>query len=137
MEVSSLEGFKKSVQIEELNKKGHNIIANLLKNDFNLECEILNTKDSTRTLRIFPKIMRHYIETNGTPLQYVDFHSDATTHKEIEDGRLDSQGELLEYHNLCIDYAAEVTKQGGKVSWKRLGSLAQKIGKEDSNSLIK
>tara|TARA_B100000686_G_C16415882_1_gene774593 strand:- start:484 stop:753 length:270 start_codon:yes stop_codon:yes gene_type:complete len=37
MEVSSLEGFKKSVQIEELNKKGHNIIANLLKNDFNLD----------------------------------------------------------------------------------------------------
>ena len=31
-----------------------------------------------------------------------DFHSDATTHKEIEDGRLDSQGELLEYHNLCM-----------------------------------
>ena len=107
-----------------------------VKNDFNLECEILNTKDSTRTQRLFPRLMKNFIK-NQTPLKYVDFHSDATTHKEIEDGRLDSKRELLEYHNTCIDYAAEVTKQGGKVSWERLGSLAQKIGKEDGNSLIK
>ena len=108
-----------------------------VKNDFNLECEILNTKDSTRTLRIFPKIMRHYIETNGTPLQYVDFHSDATTHKEIEDGRVSSQSDLLKQHNECFAYVAAVSANGGKISWERLGSLAQKIGKEDGNSLIK
>ena len=122
------QGVVESYTREEAEKK--------VKKEFKLDCEILNTKDTTRTLRIFPRLMKNFIR-NHSPLEYVDFHSDATTHKEIEDGRLDSQGELLEYHNLCIDYAAEVTKQGGKVSWKRLGSLAQKIGKEDSNSLIK
>ena len=122
------QGVVESYTREEAEKK--------VKKEFKLDCEILNTKDTTRTLRIFPRLMKNFIR-NHSPLEYVDFHSDATTHKEIEDGRLDSQGELLEYLNLCIDYAAEVTKQGGKVSWKRLGSLAQKIGKEDSNSLIK
>ena len=122
------QGVVESYTREEAEKK--------VKKEFKLDCEILNTKDTTRTLRIFPRLMKNFIK-NHSPLQYVDFHSDATTHKEIEDGRVDSQGELLEYHNLCIDYAAEVTKQGGKVSWQRLGSLAQKIGKEDSNSLVK
>jgi len=91
--------------------------------------DILNTKDSTRVLRMFPKIMRNYVN-NGTTYKYVDFHSDATTHKEIDDGRKDSEKELLSMHNLCIDYAATVTKNQGKISWERLGGLAQKIGSE-------
>ena len=33
MEVSSLENFKKSARIEELNKNGHNITASLLDNN--------------------------------------------------------------------------------------------------------
>tara|TARA_B100001094_G_scaffold259216_1_gene259309 strand:- start:766 stop:1746 length:981 start_codon:yes stop_codon:yes gene_type:complete len=91
--------------------------------------DVLNTKDNTRTLRMFPKIMKNYVN-NGTIFKYVDFHSDATTHKEIDDGREDSQNELLIMHNLCIDYAATVTKNQGKISWQRLGSLAQKINAE-------
>ncbi len=95
--------------------------------------DVLNTKDSTRTLRMFPKIMRNYVN-NGTIYKYVDFHSDATTHQEIDDGRKDSQVELLEQHNLCMDYAAAVCKNHGKVSWQRLGALAQKIGSEKQGS---
>ena len=90
------QGVVESYTREEAEKK--------VKKEFKLDCEILNTKDTTRTLRIFPRLMKNFIK-NHSPLQYVDFHSDATTHKEIEDGRVDSQGELLEYHNLCIDYA--------------------------------
>jgi len=91
--------------------------------------EILNTKDNTRTLRMFPKIMKNYVN-NGTVFKYVDFHSDATTHKEIDDGREDSQNELLNMHNLCMDYASGGGKNHGKTSWQRLGGLSQKIGFE-------
>lgn len=91
--------------------------------------DVLNTKDNTRTLRMFPKIMKNYVN-NGTIFKYVDFHSDATTHKEIDDGREDSQKELMTMHNLCMDYTAAVCKNHGKISWQRLGGLAQKIGSE-------
>lgn len=91
--------------------------------------DILNTKDNTRTLRLFPKIMKNYVN-NGTIFKYVDFHSDATTHEEIDDGREDSQEELMTMHNLCMDYASAVCKNHGKISWQRLGGLAQKIGSE-------
>lgn len=91
--------------------------------------DVLNTKDNTRTLRLFPKIMMNLVK-NGTVYKYVDFHSDATTHQEIDKGREESQKELMTMHNLCIDYAAAVTKNQGKISWERLGSLSQKIGAE-------
>lgn len=102
-----------------------------------LGCDILNTKDSTRALRMFPKIMKNYIN-NGTIYKYVDFHSDAVNHQEIDDGRKDSAQEILNMHFLCLDYAAEVCKNRGELSWERLGSLAQKIGAESPgpNGLI-
>jgi hypothetical protein len=73
--------------------------------------------------------MKNYVN-NGTIFKYVDFHSDATTHKEIDDGREESQKELLNMHNLCMDYASVVCKNHGKISWERLGGLSQKIGAE-------
>ena len=97
--------------------------------DKGIGASILNTKDNTRTLRMFPKIMRNYVD-NNTVFKYVDYHSDATTHKEIDDGRKESQDELMTMHTLCIDYAAAVTKNQGKISWQRLGALSQKIGAE-------
>jgi hypothetical protein len=99
-----------------------------------LGCAVLNTKDSTRVLRIFPKIMKNYID-NGTIFKYVDFHSDATTHKQIDDGRVESQQEILDFHYLCLDYAAEVCKNRGQLSWERMGGLAQKIGAETPGPL--
>ena len=91
--------------------------------------DILNTKDNTRTLRLFPKIMKNYVN-NGTVYKYVDFHSDATTHKEIDDGREESQKELMIMHKLCLKYAATVQLNDGQISWERLGALSQKIGSE-------
>lgn len=101
----------------------------------NLDCEILNTKDKTRTARFFPQIMKNFIDT-GEPLEYVDFHSDACTHKEIDDGRKDSTDELLSQHDLCFAYVAAVTSGKGKIPWVRLGSLAQKINVEKGGTLI-
>ena len=125
--------YQRQGVIEPIDRKSAEDIVN----NINPNAAVLNTKDKTRTLRIFPKIMRHYIENKGAPLQYVDFHSDATTHKEIEDGRVSSQSDLLKQHKECFAYVAAVSANGGKISWERLGSLAQKIGKEDGNSLIK
>jgi hypothetical protein len=98
--------------------------------------DVLNTKDSTRTLRMFPKIMKNYVD-NGTVYKYVDFHSDAITHEEIDKGRKDAQQELLNMHNLCVKYAATVQLNDNKISWERLGSLSQKIDaeKEGTNGL--
>ena len=106
------------------------------------EAAVLNTKDSTRTLRMFPKIMKNYVN-NKTVYKYVDFHSDATTHKEIDDGRKDSQQELIEQHNLAIEYALvclgmhhlkDSLMEKCEPSWQRLGSLSQKIGAEMQGS---
>ena len=97
--------------------------------DNGIGADVLNTKDSTRTLRMFPKIMKNYVN-NGTIFRYVDFHSDATTHQEIDDGRKESQKELLNMHKLCLKYAATVQLNDGQISWERLGGLSQKIGIE-------
>ena len=97
--------------------------------ELGIGAHLLNTKDNTRVLRFFPKVMRNYV-SNGTVFKYVDFHSDACTHKEVDDGREDTQKELLAQHNLCMDYAAAVCKNHGKISWERLGALSQKIGAE-------
>lgn len=94
-----------------------------------LGCDILNTKDSTRALRIFPKIMRNYVN-NGTIYKFATFHSDASTHQEVDDGRKDSQKELIGMHNLVMDYASEVCKSQGQIPWECLGHLSQKIGSE-------
>lgn len=102
--------------------------------ELGLGCAILNIKDSTRALRMFPQIMTNYVQ-NGTILKIVDFHSDATTHKQIDDGRVESQVELLNFHYLCLDYASEVCKNRGELSWERIGGLAQKIGAEKAGPL--
>jgi hypothetical protein len=99
-----------------------------------LGCDVLNTKDTTRVLRMFPKMMRNYINT-GTLYKFITFHSDATTHKQIDDGRVDSAKELLDFHYLCLDYAAEVCKNRGSISWECLGHHAQKIGAETPGPL--
>ncbi len=97
--------------------------------ELGLGADLLNTKDPTRVLRLFPKIMRNYIN-NNTIFKYVGFHSDAITHKEIDDGRNESANEILDFHYLCLDYAAAVCKNRGEIPWLCLGHLAQKIGAE-------
>mgnify|MGYP003118419585 FL=1 len=101
----------------------------------NPDAAVLNTKDKTRTLRIFPQIMEHFIKT-GKPLKYIDFHSSAVSHKEVDDGRTNSEKNLAEMDRTILDYASQRTKTG-IIPWEKLGSLSQKIGVENSNELIK
>ena len=95
--------------------------------------DLLNIKDSTRVLRMFPKMMKNFVD-NGTVYRYVDYHSDATTHKQVDDGRKESHEQFLIMHNLCMDYAGTVCKNHGKISWERLGGIAQKIGAEKTGT---
>ena len=51
------------------------------------DAEVLNTKSKTYMTRMFTqKIMPSVINGND-PIEFVTFHSDATTHKELDDGR--------------------------------------------------
>tara|TARA_B100001778_G_C18514299_1_gene595711 strand:- start:57 stop:1022 length:966 start_codon:yes stop_codon:yes gene_type:complete len=123
--------YQRQGVIEPIDRKSAEDIVN----NINPNAAVLNTKDKTRTLRIFPQIMKHFKETNE-PLEYIDFHSSAVSHQEVDSGRTDSQNELVEMDRLVLDYAAERIKTG-IIPWKRLGSLAQKIGKEQSGEIIK
>ena len=71
---------------------------------------------------------------NHSPLEYVDFHSDATTHKQLDDARSDTNTFLLELHLELIKYGKAYNKNPIQ-GWKNLGALAQKIGKEDPKKL--
>ena len=96
--------------------------------------EVLNTKSKTYMTRIFTqKIMPSVINGND-PIEFVTFHSDATTHKELDDARSDTNTFLLELHLELIKYGKAYNKNPIQ-GWKNLGALAQKIGKEDPKKL--
>ena len=97
--------------------------------------DLLNTKSSTYANRMWIKIMKSTIQGNP-PIKFGTFHSDATTHKEIDDGRANVDKFLLDFHKTSLDYA-EAYFRNKKINWENLGALSQKIGIEPSNSLIK
>ena len=101
---------------------------------------LINTKDSTRTLRCWPRLMKNFINT-GEPLKLVTFHSDATSHKQVDDGRKECLSELNEVHMTTLRYVSQCTgiqystlddlaKRNNSVPFECLGHLAQKIGVE-------
>ena len=116
-----IESYSRDEAVEKVEKLG-------------LGCAVLNTKDKTRVLRMAPQMMRNYINT-GMKYKFITFNSDATTHKQIDDGRTDSDKEILDFHYLCLDYAAEVCKNRGEIPWECLGHLSQKIGAETPGPL--
>ncbi len=98
------------------------------------DAEVLNTKSKTYMTRMFTqKIMPSVINGND-PIEFVTFHSDATTHKELDDARSDTNTFLLELHLELIKYGKAYDKNPIQ-GWKNLGALAQKIGKEDPKKL--
>ena len=97
--------------------------------------EILNTKTQTYTARLWNKIVKSTVGNKGL-VEFVSFHSDATTHEEIEDGRNGIESTLLQYHKETLAYADNYYRTK-RINWKYLGGLAQKIGVEPSNTLIK
>ena len=100
---------------------------------------VLNTKDSTRSLRIIPQRQRHYINT-GKPYEFITFHSDATTHKQVDEKRIETMKELEEQEELNMMYVAARTGIGYETlkamadtkpkPFECIGHLSQKIGDE-------
>ena len=84
--------------------------------------------------------MKNFINT-GEPLKLVTFHSDATSHKQVDDGRKECLSELNEVHMTTLRYVSQCTgiqystlddlaKRNNSVPFECLGHLAQKIGVE-------
>jgi len=97
------------------------------------ESELVNTKSPTYAIRLFNKIAKAKID-NADPIDFVTFHSDATTHKEIDDGRRAVIKVLDELHLQYLAYAEAYYKNSAKW-WNNLGALPQKIDYEDPNKL--
>ena len=117
--------------VQKIDREG----AEKIMNKLHPGADLLNTKSSTYAKRMWIKIMKS--EINGEPpIKFGTFHSDATTHKELDDGRSNVDKFLLDFHKTSIEYA-ESYFRNKKLNWENLGALSQKIGVEPSNSLIK
>lgn len=88
---------------------------------------LLNCKDTTRVARLYPQIMRNFIQ-NGTSMDIVLFDSDACSHEELDKRQKETIEELKEYDELIMNYAAKRMLMIGVHPWKVIGSVAQKIG---------
>ena len=98
------------------------------------DTELLNTKSGTYTNRFFiEKIIPNTIK-GGAPIEFGTFHSDATTHKELDDGRKNVNASLAKLHADVLEYANKYNENPIQ-GWKNLGALAQKIGIENPNKL--
>ena len=97
--------------------------------------EVLNTKSPTYAVRLWNKIVKATVGNKGA-IEFGTFHSDATTHEEVEEGRNSVDSTLLQFHMDSLAYADNYWRTK-KLNWKNLGALAQKIGVEPSNTLIK
>jgi len=89
--------------------------------------DLLNTKDSTRVARLYPQIMRNFVE-NGVTMDLALFDSDACSHEELDKRQTDTIEELKEMDELVIKYAAKRMMMIGTHPWNIVGSLSQKIG---------
>jgi len=90
--------------------------------------DLLNTKDATRTARLFPQIMRNFVD-NGTTMDIALFDSDACSHEELDKRQQETIKELDEMDALVMLYAAKrMTMTLKNVNpYNILGSIPQKI----------
>ena len=125
--------FERRGVIESYNREeAINEISNL-----GLGADVLNTKDCTRVLRLYPQIMKNFVN-NETTFNFALFDSDACSHEEIDIRRADSIHELLEMDKIIMEYAAKRMLNMGTKPWDVLGAIAQKIGadKVNDNGLV-
>ena len=100
--------------------------------------DLLNTKDSTRVARLYPQIMRNFVE-NGVTMDLALFDSDACSHEELDKRQSDTIEELKEMDDLVMKYAVKRMTMIGTHPWNIIGSLSQKIGaaiKKLANGLV-
>ena len=105
--------------------------------DIGLGCDLLNTKDVTRTLRLLPQIMDNYIR-NGTTYNFALFDSDAVSHEELDDRRYQTLTELDEMDKQIMQYAAQRCLNPSIIPFECLGAISQKIKGEtpSENGLV-
>lgn len=95
--------------------------------DNGIGADLLNTKDSTRVARLYPQIMRNFVD-NGATMDLALFDSDACSHEELDKRQTDTIEELKEMDELVIKYAAKRMMMIGTHPWNIVGSISQKIG---------
>lgn len=91
--------------------------------------DLLNTKDTTRTARLFPQIMRNFVD-NETTMNLALFDSDACSHEELDDRQKETINELEEMDALVLQYAAKRLFLRDIDPYHILGSIPQKIVKD-------
>ena len=96
--------------------------------------EVLNTKSPTYAVRLWNKIVKATVGNKGI-IEFGTFHSDATTHEEVEEGRNSVDSIITQLHIDSLAYA-DAYYRTHKINWKNLGALAQKIGAETANTLV-
>lgn len=96
--------------------------------------EVLNTKSNTYMTRMFTERIMPAVISGNVPVEFVTFHTDATTHKQLDKGRTDTNKGLLKLHLEMEEYIDKY-RENPVLGWKNLGALAQKVGKEDPNKL--
>jgi hypothetical protein len=100
--------------------------------------DLLNTKDSTRVARLYPQIMRNFVDNSST-MDLALFDSDACSHEELDKRQSDTIKELKEMDELVMNYAVKRMTMVGTHPWNIVGSLSQKIGavvQKLENSLV-
>lgn len=90
--------------------------------------DLLNTKDITRTARLFPQIMKNFVD-NETTMNLALFDSDACSHEELDKRQKETIKELEEMDALVLQYAAKRMILRGIDPYYVLGSIPQKIVK--------
>ncbi len=103
--------------------------------------DLINTKDTTRVLRLWKKIMLNYIACRN-PLKLIDYSTGATSHEMIDKDLKEVQEELEELYTITIRFVSLVLVD--KITdplrrpWTWFGSIYQKIGTpKPSNGLVK
>tara|TARA_X000000368_G_scaffold26125_1_gene19740 strand:- start:660 stop:2054 length:1395 start_codon:yes stop_codon:yes gene_type:complete len=106
--------------------------------DLGLGCDLLNSKDVTRALRLWPQIMDNYIN-NETTFNFALFDSDAVSHEELDDRRYQTLSELSEMDKQIMQYAAKRCLTPSIIPFECLGAISQKIKGErpSENGLVK
>jgi len=102
-----------------------------------LGCDLLNSKDVTRTLRLLPQIMDNYIH-NGTTYNFALFDSDAVSHEELDERRYQTLTELNDMDHQIMQYAAKRCLTPNIIPFECLGAISQKIKGENpsENGLV-
>ena len=98
------------------------------------DVDVMNTKTHNYIERSFLKV-QHAVSQGYDPVEFITFHSDATTWEEVDNARSDADERLMRLHIKAFQYVQKV----GKITnlpWRNLGAIGQKIGDEDINTIV-